>query len=65
MTTEMINEIMDACIRGTLLGISVFFWGCGLLSIWKWILGLAKKFVHRLCPNLFKKKDAEKETENK
>lgn len=65
MTMEMINQLIDASIRGTLLGITIFFWCCGLLAIWKWLLGLAKKLVHWLCPNLFKKKDAVKETENK
>ena len=56
MTMDFVNTLIDASIRGTLLGISVFFWGCGLIAVWKWIFGLAKRFFHWLCPNFRKNK---------
>lgn len=56
MTMELVNTLIDASIRGTLLGITMFFWGCALIAVWKWLLGLAKRFFHRLCPNFRKNK---------
>ena len=56
MTMELINTFIDASIRGTLLGITIFFWGCGLVAVWKWIFGLAKRFFHWLYPNFRKNK---------
>lgn len=56
MTMELVNTFIDASIRGTLLGISMFFWGCALIAVWKWVFGLAKRFFHWLCPNLRKNK---------
>ena len=64
MTMDYINQLIDASIRGTLIGIALFFWGCGLVAVWKWVFGLAKKFLKGLCPNLFKKKE-ETKAENK
>ena len=62
---DTINTLIDASIRGTLLGISIFFWGCGLVAIWKWLFGVAKKFLHWLCPNCkcFQPKQEVKDTE--
>ena len=56
MTMEFVNTLIDASIRGTLLGITVFIWGCALIAVWKWIFGLAKSFFHWLCPNFRKYK---------
>ena len=62
---DTINTLIDASIRGTLLGITIFFWGCGLAAIWKWLFGVAKKFLHWLCPNSkwFQPKQEVKDTE--
>lgn len=62
---DTINTLIDASIRGTLLGISIFFWGCGIVAIWKWLFGVAKKFLHWLCPNCkwFQPKQEVKDTE--
>lgn len=65
MTMEFLNNLIDASIIGTLLGISISFWIFGLIAVWKWFLGIVKKMVHWLFPNLFIKKEAAKETENK
>lgn len=65
MTMEMLNQLIDASIRGTLLGISLFFWGFGLVAIWKWFFGVVKKLVCWLFPNLFKKKEVSTDKENK
>ena len=65
MTMDMINEFINASIRGTLLGITIFFWCCGLAAIWKWVFGITKKFIHWLFPNFFKKKEVITEADNK
>ena len=39
-----------------ILGITMFFWGCALIAVWKWLFGLAKRFFHWLCPNFRKNK---------
>ena len=38
MTMDSINEILDAIIRGSLLGLLAGFWLMGLAAIWKWFL---------------------------
>ena len=48
MTMDSINEILDAIIRGSLLGLLAGFWLMGLAAIWKWFLGVAKRFLHWL-----------------
>ena len=58
----MLNELMDALVRGTLAGICVSFWLMGLTAIWKWFLGVVKRFLHWLFPKHFAPKDV---TENK
>lgn len=50
MTMDSINEILDAIIRGSLLGLLAGFWLMGLAAIWKWFLGVAKRFLHWLFP---------------
>ena len=43
MTMDSINEILDAIIRGSLLGFLAGFWLMGLAAIWKWFLSVAKR----------------------
>ena len=50
MTMDFINSLIDASIRGTLLGITIFFWDFGLVSIWKWFFGVMKRLLHWLFP---------------
>ena len=52
---DTLNTLIDASIRGTMLGITIFFWIFGLVTIWKWILNVIKRLVHWLFPNLEKK----------
>ena len=65
MTMDFINFLIDASIRGTLLGITIFFWGFGLVSIWKWFFGVMKRLLHWLFPRCkwFQPKQEEKDTE--
>lgn len=65
MTMDMLNQFIDASIRGTLLGITIFFWGCGLVAVWKWIFGVTKRFIKWLFPNFFMKKETTTEADNK
>ena len=58
---DVLNTLMDASIRGTLFGITLFFWGFALVSIWKWFFGVIKRSIHWLFPNLTKKKDKNNE----
>ena len=62
MTMEFVSEIMDAMVKGTLCGICISFWLMGLTMIWKWFLGVVKRFLHWLFPKRFSKKNA---TDNK
>ncbi|MFR2835583.1 MAG: hypothetical protein ACLTCI_01350 [[Clostridium] nexile] len=52
---DTLNTLIDASIRGTMLGITIFFWIFGLVTIWKWILNVIKRLVYWLFPNLKKK----------
>lgn len=52
---DTLNTLIDASIRGTMLGITIFFWIFGLVTIWKWLLSVIKRLVHWLFPNLKKK----------
>lgn len=65
MTMDFINSLIDASIRGTLLRITIFFWGFGLVSIWKWFFGVMKRLLHWLFPKCkwFQPKQEEKDTE--
>lgn len=65
MTMEMVNQLIDASIRGTLLGISLFFWSFGLVAIWKWFFGVMKRLIFWLFPSLSKKKETATDKENK
>jgi len=47
---EIINDIIDCIIRGTLCGICLGFCGYGLVSIWKWFFGVSKRMLHNLFP---------------
>ena len=59
----MLNEIMDAMVRGTMIGICVSFWIMGLAIIWKWFLGVVKRFPHWLNPKWFAPKTEKTENE--
>ena len=51
---DTLNGLIDASIRGTLLGITAVFWIFGLVAIWK-------RLLHWLFPKLMKKKDKDNE----
>nr|DAL27196.1 MAG TPA_asm: hypothetical protein [Caudoviricetes sp.] len=59
MTTDMINQILDAMARGTMVGISAAFWVMDLAAIWKWFLGVMKRFLHWVNPKWFNPKTEE------
>lgn len=65
MTMDYLNTLLDAACKGTLIGICASFWIFGLVAIWKWFLGVAKKFLHWVFPNCkwFKPKTDKKESE--
>ena len=43
---DVLNTLIDASIRGILFGITLFFWGFALVSIWKWFFGVIKRSIH-------------------
>lgn len=59
MTMEMLNEIMDAMIRGSLIGFLASFWLMGLIAVWRWFLGIVKRFLHWINPKWFNPKTEE------
>ncbi len=61
MTMNTLNALIDASIRGTLLGITASFWVFGLVAIWKWFFRIMKRLVQWLFPNLFKKRSEKEE----
>ena len=52
MTVEVINQLMDAMVRGTLTGICIAFWLLCMIGIWKWFIGVTKKALFYLFPGL-------------
>ena len=59
MTMEMLNEIMDAMIRGSLIGFLASFWLMGLIAVWRWFLGVVNRFLHWINPKWFNPKTEE------
>lgn len=59
MTMEMLSEIMDAMIRGSLIGFLASFWLMGLIAVWRWFLGVVKRFLHWINPKWFNPKTEE------
>ena len=57
MTTEMISEILSAMVRETLYGICINFWMMVLAMIWKWFIGVVKRFLQLLFPKRFAPED--------
>ena len=55
----MLNEIMDAMIRGSLIGFLASFWLMGLIAVWRWFLGVVKRFLHWINPKWFNPKTEE------
>ena len=61
MTKEFMNELMNALVDGTIFGICFGFWVMVLMMVWRWFLGIVKRFLHWLFPNRFAPKNT---TEN-
>lgn len=59
MTKELLNEFMNALIDGTLFGICFCFWMMIVIAVWRWFLGIVKRFLHWLNPKWFKSKTEE------
>lgn len=55
MSMEMLNELMDSMIRGSLVGFIASFWIMGLVAVWKWFFGVVKRFLRYLFPGLCQK----------
>lgn len=56
MTKELLNEFMNALVDGTLFGICFGFWMMVLIVVWRWFLGITKRFLHWLNPKWFQLK---------
>ena len=52
MNMEIVNEVMEAIIRGTMTGICLGFIALGLVAIWKWFFGVVKRVVIFLFPGI-------------
>ena len=55
------NELMNALVDGTIFGICFGFWVMVLMMVWRWFLGIVKRFLHWLFPKRFATKNT---TEN-
>lgn len=56
MTNELLNEFMNALVNGTLFGICFGLWMMVLIVVWRWFLGITKRFLHWLNPKWFQPK---------
>lgn len=52
---------MNALVDGTIFGICFGFWVMVLMMVWRWFLGIVKRFLHWLFPKRFAPKNT---TEN-
>lgn len=52
MTIELMNQVMDIIIRGTLCGICLGFSLLSLIGIWKWFLGVMVRGLFYFFPGL-------------
>lgn len=52
MSIEIVNEVMESIIRGTMTGICLGFIVLGLTAIWKWFFGVVKRVVFFLFPGV-------------
>ena len=52
MNMEMINEVIQAVVSGTMTGICLGFIVLGLAALWKWFFGVVKRVVLFLFPGL-------------
>ena len=62
MTKEFLNELMNALVDRTVFGICFGFWVMVLMMVWRWFLGVVKRFLRWLFPKRFPSK---KVTEHK
>ena len=57
MATDMIYSFMEQTVRWTFLAMCICFWGIGMISIWKWFIGVARRMLRYLFPNKFRKRE--------
>ena len=53
------SGIHFSLIDGTLFGICFCFWMMIVIAVWRWFLGIVKRFLHWLNPKWFKSKTEE------
>ena len=52
MNMEIVNEVMEAIVRGTMTGICLGFIALGLVAIWKLFFSVVKRVVLYLFPGI-------------
>ncbi len=52
MATEMMNQILNALVHGTLICVCTGFCLLGLLGVWKWFFGVVQRVLFALFPAL-------------
>ncbi len=52
MNMEMVNQVVEAIVSGTMTGICLGFIALGLVAIWKWFFGVVKRVVIFLFPGI-------------
>ena len=52
MNMEMVNQVVEVIVSGTMTGICLGFIVLGLAAIWKWFFGIVKRVVLYLFPGI-------------
>ena len=45
---DLINQIIDSAIRGTLLGVTLVIWGFGIYNIFSFLVKMTRKICNRI-----------------
>lgn len=57
MTADMIYSFMEQAVQWTFIVMCICFWGVGMISIWKWFIGVVRRMLRYLFPYKFRKKE--------
>jgi len=52
MTIDVMSQILNALIRGTLVCVCTGFCFLGLIGVWKWFFGVAQRILYAMFPAL-------------
>ena len=48
---------MEQAVQWTFIAMCICFWAIGMISIWKWFIGVVRRMLRYLFPQKFKKNE--------